>query len=483
MVSDRFRWVYCQLDTLRRCLPSRIYKALKELPAILDDTYEKALRGIPKEKRQQAYRLFQCLVAAIRPLSVEELAEILVIKFDSDASSRLMEDWRPENPEEEILSACSTLISIVDVDGSKIVQFSHFSVKDFLTAPRLLEAEVEDIRYYHIPIYAAHAILARACLAVLLQLDENVDKKKLASYPLVFYAAQYWFDHASLNGVEPQVKDVMTRLFDPKKPHLGAWIWIHDVDSGIKRPTDNIDERPSRVDATPLYYASLCGLSWMAKHLITTRHEDVDAKCGRHGTPLHAASHKGQVDAARVLLDYRASVDMPNRYRKTPLSMAYDAEHDDVIGLLIERGANFEALFDYRGRLLHRASADGRTEVVRMVLQRKADVNVKGHMQWTPLHFAASHGHLAIARLLVERRANVNAQVRDHGTPMHLAARRGHFEIVQMLLQNEADVHIGRDDGKTALDVAEASGHHDIAQLLLKNGAIYIISTLIISTG
>ena len=469
--------MYCQLDTLRRCLPSSISKALKELPATLDDTYEKALQGISKERRQHALRLFQCLVAAIRPLDVRELAEILVIKFDSDASSRLMEDWRPENPEEELLSACSTLISIVDVDGSKIVQFSHFSVKEFLTAPRLLEAEAEDIRHYHIPTDAAHAILARACLTVLLQWDENVDKNKLVSYPLVFYAAQYWVDHARPKGVEPQVKDVMTRLFDPKKPHLGAWIWIHDVDSDIKRPKDNIDERPSRVDATPLYYASLCGLSWMAKHLITTRQEDVNAKCGRHGTPLHAASHKGQVDAARVLLDYGASVNVANRYRKIPLSVAYDAKRDDVIGLLLERdtGVNAEELFGYRGRLLHRASADGRTGVVRMVLRCKADVNAKGDMQWTPLHFASCHGHLEIVKLLVERKANVNAQVRDHGTPMHLATRRGHVEIVRVLLRNEGDAHIRTEDGRTALEIATALGNHDIAQLLLDN--LGVIST------
>jgi len=480
MVSDRFRWVYCQLNILRRCLPSSISKALNEQPTTLDDTYEKALRGIPKEKRQHAYRLFQCLVAAIRPLRVEELAEVLVIKFDPDASPSLMEGWRPENPEEELLSTCSTLISIIDVDGSKIVQFSHFSVKEFLTANRLREAEDEDIRHYHIPTNAAHAILARACLTVLLQLDENIDKNKLVSYPLVYYAAQYWVDHARPEGVEPQVKDVMTRLFDPKKPHLGAWIWIHDVDSDIKRPTDNIDERPSRVDAIPLYYASLCGLSWMTRHLITTRQEDVNAKCGRHGTPLHAASHRGQVHAARVLLDYRASVNMTNRFQKSPLFMAYDAKHDDVIGLLLERGANIEGVFDHRGRLLHRASADGRTEVVRMVLQHKADVNAKGDMQWTPLHFASNHGHLEVLKLLVERKAKVNAQVRGHGTPMHLAAERGHIEIVWALLQNEADVHIRRGDGKTALEIATASGHRDIAQLLLDNGGRF---TSIISTS
>jgi hypothetical protein len=41
---DRFRWVYCQLDNLRRCVPSSIRKALDELSTTLDETYERALR-------------------------------------------------------------------------------------------------------------------------------------------------------------------------------------------------------------------------------------------------------------------------------------------------------------------------------------------------------------------------------------------------------------------------------------------------------
>ena len=103
MISDRLRWVFCQLDTLRRCIPSSIRTVLDELPTTLDDTYERALQGIPKEKRQHAHRLFQCLVAAIRPLRVEELAEIFTIKFDADSVPSLMEGWRPESPEEAVL--------------------------------------------------------------------------------------------------------------------------------------------------------------------------------------------------------------------------------------------------------------------------------------------------------------------------------------------------------------------------------------------
>ena len=170
----RFRWVFCQLDTLRRCMPSSIRKALNEPPLSLDDTYERILQGIPKEKSHHAYRLLQCMVAARRPLRVEELAEIFATEFGPNDVPNLVAGWRPENPEEAVLSACSTLIAIIEDEGAKTVQFSHFSVKEFLTSDRLQLSDVGNICQYHIPLELAHTILARACLTVLLQVDEKV---------------------------------------------------------------------------------------------------------------------------------------------------------------------------------------------------------------------------------------------------------------------------------------------------------------------
>jgi len=213
-------------------MPSSIRQALNELPTTLDDTYERALEGIPKEKRQHAHHLFQCLVGAIRPLRAEELAEIFAIDFDRDAMSNFMDGWRPENAEEAVLSACSTLISVVEDEGSKIVQFSHFSVKEFLTSDRLRTSKVGDIRHYHVSLDAAHTILVRACLAVLMQLDENVDEKRLETFPLALYAAKHWANHARYDEVVSQVQDAMEEFFDPSKPYLAAWLRIRIVTGG-----------------------------------------------------------------------------------------------------------------------------------------------------------------------------------------------------------------------------------------------------------
>jgi hypothetical protein len=83
-------------------------------PTSMDITHSLTLERIPKEKRQHAHRLFQCLVAAFRPLCVEELAEIFAIEFDPEAEPHLSEGWRPESPEGAILSTCSTLVTIVE---------------------------------------------------------------------------------------------------------------------------------------------------------------------------------------------------------------------------------------------------------------------------------------------------------------------------------------------------------------------------------
>src|SRR5580658_4606227 len=221
----RFRWIVCQVDRLRRTFPISIRKVLNDLPKTLDETYDRILLNIDEEKREFAQRLFRCLAVSNRPLRVDELAEILAIQFDEVASPTFNAAWRPENAEEAVISACSTLITIVDKDGHRIVQFSHFSVKEYLTSERLAAAE-ERLSYYHIIPEPAHTILAHASLSVLLHLDDEIDRDTIAHFPLAPYAAQHWVDHAQFGNVSSRIKEAMKRLFDPTNPHFAAWVWL-----------------------------------------------------------------------------------------------------------------------------------------------------------------------------------------------------------------------------------------------------------------
>ena len=234
---------------LRGCHPGRIRRALSELPETLDETYERTLREINKADWDLAYRLFQCVSVASRPFRVEELAEFLAFDFKSGPIAEFQEGWRLDDPVDAVLSTCSTLLVLVNVDGSQVIQFSHFSVKEFLTSGRLGEATEEILRRYHISMTAAHTLVAQACLGILLHLDMTITRDNLAKYPLAEYSGRHWVDHARFKNVSEYTEEGLKHLFDPSKPHLSIWIWIFDP--------RNLLIWPSLPGATPLHYAAV----------------------------------------------------------------------------------------------------------------------------------------------------------------------------------------------------------------------------------
>jgi hypothetical protein len=247
---------------------------LNDLPKTLDETYDRILLGIDKEKREYAQRLLRCLTVSIRPLRVEELAEILAVQFYNAAQPTFNAAWRPEDAEEAVLSACSSLITIVDRGGYQIVQFSHYSVKEYLTSERL--ATAEDV--FHIITFSpnlAHTTLAHASLSVLLQLDDKIDRNTIDHFPLAPYAARHWVEHAQYGNVSSHVEEVMERLFDRTKPHFAAWVWLYDVDHPWVDPMSKI--HPTEPEGSPLYYAALCGFSGLVGHLLGSHSPDKNA--------------------------------------------------------------------------------------------------------------------------------------------------------------------------------------------------------------
>jgi hypothetical protein len=109
------------------------------------------------------------------------------------------------------------------------VQFSHFSVKEYLTSDRLARSS-GDVSRYHILLEPAHTILAQACLGVLLRLDDSVNEDNAGDIPLVKYAARHWFDHAGFENVASRIRDAMEYFFDADKPHWTAWSQVQMVD-------------------------------------------------------------------------------------------------------------------------------------------------------------------------------------------------------------------------------------------------------------
>src|SRR6266702_2937545 len=441
MVFNRFRWVFCQLEVLRNCLPQNVRRVLRELPKSLDETYERVLREIGKVNPHQAYRLLQCLTVATRPLRVDELAEVLALDFDGaeEGIPALNEAWRWDDQQQGVLSTCSSLIVVVDDDSSntRVVQFAHFSVKEFLTSDRLANLKA-DISYFHIRLEPAHTVIAQACLAILLQSDYN--KRAKSSSPLTDYAAQYWVDHAQFENVSLRVEDGMRRLFDPAKPHLTAWLKSYNIDeewpsfAGGTVPS-NYFGPPPEYTSECLYYAALCGFRDLTKHLIAEYPQHINAIVGLNETPLFAALRNSHIQVAELLHQHGA--------------VTYSS---------------------YEGRtLLHAASEDGLTDVAQWLLNIGADANAQRDDHTTPLHLAAANGHLEIIRTLLVHGVDVNAAAtRDNRTPLHEASKGGHVDIVRLLIQNGADAST---DLQRLLLLASSSRSAETVQLFIQLGA------------
>ncbi|KAH9083695.1 hypothetical protein EDB83DRAFT_2669650 [Lactarius deliciosus] len=425
-----FRWVFCQLDRLRRCLPGRIRRVLEELPSTLDATYERTLLDIDEDNWAYAHRLLQCITVTSRPLRVEELAEFLAFDFDEDDNNPgFNADWRPEDPDHAILSTCSSLISVVNVEGAAVVQFSHFSVKEFLTSGRIARGRISR---FHIPLEPAHLMTARACLAILLQLDGSANKATIKNLPLAFYAAQYWVDHAKFGNVTSHVQDAIQRVFDPTEPYFSVWSWLRRHD----RNRESISETPPTPGIPPLHRAAQYDLGDVAEWLITSRFQDPDGLDSFTDTPLYRASAPGSLKVAQVL---------------------------------IKHGANVNALHTPGSRPLHVASFAGRLEILRLLVAGGADVNAQ-EGDWTPIHWASYQGHLEVVRFLLENGADPNVRLWN-GTALHLALECDHSEVAQLLLKSGVDINALGGSGETVLHLASKCVDLNVARQLLERGA------------
>ena len=456
------------------------------------------MEEIDEQNWEYALRLFQCVAAASRPLHVSELAEFLAFDFDAGSTPSFLSDWRPEDPEHAVLSICSSLLAVVKQGDSPVVQFAHFSVKEYLTSARLVNAK-DSISHFHVSMTPAHTIVAQACLGVLLHLDKTVTNDSLKNFPLAEYAAEHWVGHARFENVSSYVEDGMKCLFDPSKGHLSLWTWIYDPRNSHRE--HQYYNCPEEARAGPLHYAAFCGMHEVVKFLIFEHSQDVNARgFANNETPLHAALHGGHADIALLLLEHGADAKAQDAYNTTPLHLASENGHVEVVRVLLEHGADLEARDKGDYSSLERASRGGHTKAARVLLEHGADANAQDREKFTPLHIAGGgevarlllkHGadanalktdgrtplhHLSYTgrvgatRVLLEHGVDANARDASNVTPLHLASCRSH-DVVRLLLQYSADIHARDDEGQTPFMRAMAGNHHDIIQILLEHGA------------
>ena len=345
----------------------------------------------------------------MRPLHVEELAEILALDFGSEGLPELKENWRSKDQHDAVLSMCSSLIAIVPDHDRHVVQFSHFSVKEFLTSDRLATSNL-DISHLHILPEPAHTVVAKACLGILLRSEDSQDTDTDIEErcPLIKYSAEYWMDHARFEQVWKRVEDGIRRLFDPAKPHLKSWLRHSPIQSSQFFAGYNLDKHCG----SSLYYASLCGFRDLAAQLISENPRHVTGPFGRNPTPLVAALGRGNLDIAELLYQAGADLDIKDDFNMTLLHAASTGKSVDVVRWLFDHAVRDNSQQDSDKTSLHLSQANKH-------LWQGITINEVDDAQCTPLHLASQEEHLEIIGELLRRGADVTAKDWRHRTPLH----------------------------------------------------------------
>ncbi|KAF9064033.1 hypothetical protein BDP27DRAFT_1405515 [Rhodocollybia butyracea] len=485
--QGQFRWVDCQVTILQRCAtPKAICETLKKLPKTLEETYTLAFtRMRESEHSHDAEKLLMWLAYAFEPLSITQMTEVLAVDLNAQLFAPDARSSELERMVYYILD--STLIT---VNGQKIVQLAHNSVKEFLTQTH---AQVHRSGQFKIDEHLAHSTICQTCLVYLLQFDQDLpydfQHGRVAvwalwkDYPLALYAAKQWPSHMKMlkdevAEISPELeyaRDLaMTLLRGSHQLPYVNWIRIYNPDnqsgaSSVFTPTFSDGKI-----LTPLYYMALIGLPSIVRLLLAENMSDVNAKGGYYGTALQAAAYSGSKGTVQLLLDHKADLTAQGGAYGSPLHAAAAAGKKDIAELLLEHKADVNAQFQ-------------------LLLKHKADVNAEEGAYGSPLQAAAAKGNIDLIRLLLEHNADVNAkgvymavQLRQpplksihkadvnagggvYGSPLQAAAAKGNKDIVQLLLEHNADVDGQEGIYGSAIEAAATKGHNDIVQFLLQH--------------
>lgn len=480
----------------------KIACVLKTLPKTLDETYERMLMSIGEADRDDAVTLLRWLAFARSPLTLAQLAETASIHL-CDEEDKIDDSWKEDltGP----LNLLEGLILIVpdredDVDnaennpgydlktpegvlnakldnfnmdsvaddsgvgetggfrvspGSKI-RLSHFSVKEYLVSDRIRRS---DVWQFYASSDICNEYIAQSCLSYLLHRGRYARQSPESDqdYPLLRYAAVWWFVHMSTNDSMNGTRAV--RLLSTTVP-MSNWLAKHDPDGN----------RTSAEPGSSLYYASLLGLQNVATLLIE-RGVDVNAQGGRYCTALQVASGRGHIEVARLLVQHGANVNAQGGHFGNALQAASMGGHVDVARLLVERGADIN-LQGFYGNALQAALMKGQIDIAILLIERGADINASpGNFSVTALHAAARDGHTNVVRLLIERGADLDIRCSYHGTALQAASGQGRVGVARLLIEGGADVNSKGGFYGHALETASALGYFDMVLCLLEAGA------------
>ncbi|KAM8889750.1 ankyrin-3-like isoform 10-T10 [Synchiropus picturatus] len=221
---------------------------------------------------------------------------------------------------------------------------------------------------------------------------------------------------------------------------------------------------------TPLHIASHYGNINVAT-LLLNRGAAVDFKARNDITPLHVASKRGNSNMVRLLLERGAKIDARTKDGLTPLHCGARSGHEQVVEMLLNRGAPILSKTKNGLSPLHMATQGDHLNCVQLLLHHEVPVDDVTNDYLTALHVAAHCGHYKVAKVIVDKKANPNAKALNGFTPLHIACKKNRVKVMELLLKHGASIQAVTESGLTPIHVAAFMGHENIVHQLINHGA------------
>jgi ankyrin repeat protein len=467
-------------------------EALDKLPRGLPETYKRILDRLEdgSDSLEIAKRALAWLLYSLQPLRLSHLATAASV----DPNMAFDEEQRVDE-DENILDFIGPLIKTNN--ETKVVEFSHISVIQFLTKSKLSDGTDNP---YYLDEAEGNALLMRACFMYLcspsfstiishLRDSESIIYQLRLRFQDEFsiYAVREWPRHVKKIEEKLNVCHILEFL---KKSSFLAWremwelrylhnyqwsstreiqfgeqiLWSHEIVCEL--------QSAARWDSgSPLYYAALLNLQSVAEVLLDDH--DPNTCGGPESYALLAALKNCHTTMAELLLRRGADVNVKSRFTKdTALHQAVKSENLVIAKFLIDHGADVTVCNLHGFPPLHLAvqSFIGRPndlalELIKLLAGR-SNIDVKDRRRNTVVHLAAGSDNSLLISALMKQGANVNAINRDKRVPLHVASRKGYLKMVEMLLIYKADVKIEDCLGYTPFHEAVRSGNPKLVERL-----------------
>ena len=477
-----YLWVALVFPELEKCAGTSIKKlndVIQNLPTTVDEAYHRILSR--STNFENAKVLLHIVLAAVRPLTLDEINIALAINEDSQYLDDI--DLEPAITfRTTVRELCGLFVSIRD----DRVYLIHQTAKEFLVMERKQDGEdgllTSDWKHSFDPS-TSHYVLALTCVIYLhcvrsgdtppeggnddqiLGKEAFVDSKR---GHFLGYAAVEWPYHYMRSDLNQTILQRAAYICESSADHsiwLPSYWYAHGGRSSYPK------------GLTGLMVSALIGLPHILTNLLSTHGASVGARDHKGRSALTWALQTGMEETAKVLIEYMHTASTYSYDLSLALQTASVLGLESSIIRLLDLGISPTEPASDGWSAIRRIVSKGSEHTLQLMLSYTEKLSPDEY-QWL-LHRAAAGGNEGIIRSLIKGGAEINVRGPDGETTLGRAVTNGHVSTTRLLLDNGADPNMktlnrwtecDRGSGETPLVQAVIAGHMKIASLLMEAG-------------